>query len=77
MDFLCAPSNFFVRSLRDFDSKDLGVEDLGKEDLGKEFGRTRCTHTSFIIRRQRGHPGLVLPLAISNSANNLIRKECN
>ena len=26
-------------------------------------------HGSFLIRRQRGHPGLVLPLVISNSAN--------
>ena len=28
------------------------------------------THGSFLIRRQRGHPGFVLPLLISNSANN-------
>ena len=27
------------------------------------------THGSFLIRRQRGHPGVVLPLVISNSAN--------
>ena len=27
-----------------------------------------ATHGSFPIRRQRGHPGVVLPLAISNSA---------
>ena len=26
-------------------------------------------HGSFLIRRQGGHPGVVLPLAISNSAN--------
>ena len=28
-----------------------------------------CAHGSFLIRRQRGHPGVVLPLVISNSAN--------
>ena len=28
-----------------------------------------CTHDSFLIRRQRGHPGVVLPLVISNPAN--------
>ena len=27
------------------------------------------THGSFLIRRQRGHPGVVWPLVISNSAN--------
>ena len=27
-----------------------------------------CTHGSFLVRRQRGHPGVVLPLGISNSA---------
>ena len=27
------------------------------------------THDSFLIRRQRGHPGVVLPLAIFKSAN--------
>ena len=27
------------------------------------------THCSFLIRGQRGHPGVVLPLVISNSAN--------
>ena len=27
------------------------------------------THGSFLIRRQRSHPGVVLPLVISNSAN--------
>ena len=27
------------------------------------------THGSILIRRQRGHPGVVLPLVISNSAN--------
>ena len=27
------------------------------------------THGSFLIRRQRGHPDVVLPLVISNSAN--------
>ena len=26
------------------------------------------THSSFLIRRQGGHPGVVLPLVISNSA---------
>ena len=28
-----------------------------------------CTHDSFLIRCQRGHPGVVLPLVISDSAN--------
>ena len=28
-----------------------------------------CTHGSFLIRRQRGHPGVALPLVIYNSAN--------
>ena len=41
----------------------------------------RGTHGSFLIRRQRGHPGVVLPLGISNSANhfgrNAIRIEPN
>ena len=32
------------------------------------YGHFR-THGSFLIRRQRGHPGVVLPLVISNSAN--------
>ena len=27
------------------------------------------THGSFLIRRHRGHPGVVLPLAVSTSAN--------
>ena len=27
------------------------------------------THGSFLIRRQRGHPGFVLPLVIFKSAN--------
>ena len=27
------------------------------------------THGSFLIRHQRGHPGVVLPHVISNSAN--------
>ena len=27
------------------------------------------THGAFPIRRQRGHPAVVLPLVISNSAN--------
>ena len=27
------------------------------------------THGSFLIRRQRGHPGVVLPLVVSNPAN--------
>ena len=27
------------------------------------------THGSFLIRRQRGHPGFVLPLVMPNSAN--------
>ena len=31
--------------------------------------RNRRTHGSFLIRRQRGHPGVVLPLVIYNSAN--------
>ena len=35
MDFLRAPSNFFVQCFRDFDSKDLGLR-----DPGKEFSRT-------------------------------------
>ena len=29
----------------------------------------RATHGSFLIRRQRGHPGVVLPLVHSSSAN--------
>ena len=29
----------------------------------------RHVHGSFLIRRQRGHPGVALPLVISNSAN--------
>ena len=29
----------------------------------------RCTHGLLRIRRQRGHPGVVLPLVISNSAS--------
>ena len=28
-----------------------------------------CTHGPFLIRRQRGHPGVALPLAIFYSAN--------
>ena len=28
-----------------------------------------CTHGSCLIRRQSGHPGVVLPLVVSNSAN--------
>ena len=31
--------------------------------------RTGPTHGSFLIRSQRGRPGVVLPLVISNSAN--------
>ena len=31
-------------------------------------------HGSFLVRRQRGHPGVALPLVISNSAN---QQECN
>ena len=33
------------------------------------FDRARCTHGSFLIRRQRGHAGVVLPLVVSDSAN--------
>ena len=33
------------------------------------FHALQTTHGSFLIRRQRGHPGVVLPLVISNSAN--------
>ena len=29
----------------------------------------KCTHGSFLTRRQRGHPGLVLSLVASSSAN--------
>ena len=32
-------------------------------------GEAGATHGSFLIRRQRGDPGVVLPLVISNSAN--------
>ena len=28
-----------------------------------------CVQGSFLIRRQRGHPGVDLPIVISNSAN--------
>ena len=28
-----------------------------------------CTHGSILIRRRRGHPGVVLPLVVSNSAD--------
>ena len=31
--------------------------------------KVACAHGSFLIRRQRGHPGLVLPLVIYNSVN--------
>ena len=34
----------------------------------------RCTRGSFLIRRQRGHPGVVIPFVISDLAN---QKECN
>ena len=33
------------------------------------FSSFHCTHGSFLNRRQPGHPGVVLPLVISNSAN--------
>ena len=44
--------------------------------LGHHF---TCTHGSFLIRCQRGHPGVVLPLVVSNSASgkNAIRSEPN
>ena len=32
-------------------------------------------HGSLLILRQRGHPVVVLPLVISNSANQIIKKE--
>ena len=35
------------------------------------------THGSFLIRRQRGHPVVALPLIISISAIQIIRKECH
>ena len=54
----------------------LDVEERG--GARREAERCRCgcewatktrTHGSFLIRRRRGHPGVVLPLVISNSAN--------
>ena len=33
------------------------------------------THGSFLIRRQRGHPGVVLPLVVS--IRRIVRKECS
>ena len=41
---------------------------LGCWTAGPSFCHV-CTHGSFLIRRQRGHPGVVLPLVISNPAN--------
>ena len=32
-------------------------------------------HGSFLIRHQRGHPGVALPLVISNSANRYERMQ--
>ena len=45
--------------------------------MQRERERERDTHGSFLIRRQRGRPGVVLPLVVSNSANQAIRKECD
>ena len=42
---------------------------LGQEDEGGGEEHTIGAHGSFLIRRQRGHPGVVLPLVISDLAN--------
>ena len=34
--------------------------------IGPDQPRETRTHGSFLIRRQRGHPGVVLPLVVSN-----------
>ena len=39
------------------------------EHIVKPLHEWWSTHGSFLIRRQRGHPGVALPLVISNSAN--------
>ena len=36
---------------------------------GGNFAPPLLTHGSFLIRRHRGHPGVVLPPVISTSAN--------
>ena len=36
---------------------------------GESGARRNCAHGSFLIRRRRGHPGVVLALVISDSAN--------
>ena len=36
-----------------------------------------CARGSFLIRRQRGHPGVVLPLVVSKFGKALGRIECN
>ena len=44
---------------------------LGRVSQQPNLVRTlgQRTHGSFLIRRQRGHPGVVLPLVTSSSAN--------
>ena len=46
----------------------LESSNLSRDNLStsREIGRA---HGSFLIRRQRGHPGVVLPLVVSDLVN--------
>ena len=42
---------------------------VGRGTKLSRVSQRTSAHGSFLIRRQRGHPGVVLPLVISNSAH--------